>query len=94
MPLSPEKVAALALEQLAYWEKLQNGGQVIYTAPFVGKRARVAVYRVDSTGELLDLLNADPLFFFMDRDVVPLADNDHLRAIYEGRRDVTRDSER
>lgn len=33
MPLSPEKVAVLALDQLDYWEKLQNGGQVIYSAP-------------------------------------------------------------
>lgn len=85
MTIPGPAVADLALAQLALWEKLIEAGKVVYTAPYVGRKARVAVYRVDTIEELLDYLNQDPLFHHMQREVIPLAANDHLRRIYEGR---------
>ncbi len=86
MQIPGEQVAELALRQLAMWDELGARGKVVYTAPYVGRKARVAVYRVDSLDELLDLLNDDPLFHHMQREVIPLADNDHLKRIYDSRR--------
>ena len=60
-----------------------------YTCPsrpraygFVGRRARVAIYSVESNNELFDLINQDPLFRYLEREVVPLATNDQLRELY------------
>ena len=81
----PQELAALALKQLEYWDRLQQDGKVIFTAPYVGQRARVAIYEVESTDELFDLINADPLFGVLDREVTALGSNDKLRALYQQR---------
>lgn len=86
LPIPGEQVAELALQQMAMWEQLTERGKVVYTAPYVGRKARVAVYRVDDLNELLDLINADPLFHYMQREVIPVASNDHLKEIYQQRR--------
>jgi muconolactone delta-isomerase len=83
--VSPPELAALALKQLEYWDRLQQRGKVIFTAPYVGQRARVAIYEVESTNELFDLLNEDPLFGVLDREVIALASNEQLRALYQQR---------
>ena len=92
IPVSPQALPALALKQLAYWDRLQAEGKVIFTAPFIGQRARVAIYEVESTDELFDLLNADPLFGVMDREVIALGDNEKLRALYQQRHDAATSS--
>lgn len=86
MPIPGEQVADLALQQMRLWDELIERGKVVYTAPYVGRKARVAVYRVDDLDELLDLINADPLFHYMQREVIPLASNEHLKGIYRARR--------
>jgi muconolactone D-isomerase len=89
MTVSPKELSALALQQLDYWDRLQREGKVLFTAPYVGQRARVAIYDVDSTDELFDLLNADPLFGVLDREVIALASNEQLRALYQKRFDTS-----
>ena len=85
---SPKELSGLALKQLEYWDRLLADGKVIFTAPYVGQRARVAIYEVESTDELFDLLNADPLFGILDREVIALGSNEKLRALYQQRRDA------
>lgn len=82
MQLSTEELAKLASRQLDYWDDLQKQGKVIFTAPYAGRRARVAIYDVDSNHELFDLINKDPLFAYLDRDVVPLGTNTQIRQLY------------
>jgi muconolactone delta-isomerase len=87
--VAPQELAGLALEQLDYWDRLQQEGKVIFTAPYVGQRARVAIYEVESTDELFDLINADPLFGVLDRQITALGSNDKLRALYRQRLDAS-----
>jgi muconolactone delta-isomerase len=87
MTVSPKELPALALQQLEYWDRLQQEGKVLFTAPYVGQRGRVAIYEVESTDELFDLINADPLFGQLDREVTALASNEQLRALYQKRLD-------
>ena len=82
IPLTMSELGKLAQAQLAYWDDLIAKGKVVYTAPFVGRRARVAIYRVESNAELFDLINQDPLFVYLEREVVPLASNEQLRELY------------
>ena len=86
--VSPKELSGLALKQLEYWDRLLADGKVIFTAPYVGQRARVAIYEVESTDELFDLLNADPLFGILDREVIALGSNEKLRALYRQRFDA------
>ena len=85
--VAPQELASLALKQLDYWDRLVEGGKVIFTAPYVGQRARVAIYEVESTDELFDLINADPLFGVLDREITALGSNEKLRALYRQRLD-------
>ena len=82
IPLPRGELAALAQQQLAYWEDLISKGKVLFTAPYVGVRARVAIYSVDSNAELFTLINQDPLFAYLEREVTPLATNEQLRVLY------------
>jgi muconolactone delta-isomerase len=87
MPLARSELASLALQQLEYWERLEQQGKLVFTAPYVGRRARVAIYDADSNDELFDLINADPLFRYLDREVVPLGTNEQLRELYQRMRE-------
>jgi muconolactone delta-isomerase len=89
IPVSPKALSELALRQLDYWDRLQQEGKVVFTAPYIGQRARVAIYDVESTDELFDLLNADPLFGLFDREVTALGRNDKLRVLYQYRLDTS-----
>ena len=82
MPISNVELSDRALGQLDYWDRLKKDGKVGYTAPYVGRRARIAVYQVDSLDELMQLISADPMFAYMDREVIPLGTNDELRKVY------------
>lgn len=82
IPLTRSELANLAIQQLAYWDELQARGKVVYTAPYVGRRARVAIYEAESNEELFDLINADPLFPYLEREVVPLSTNEQIRKLY------------
>lgn len=83
IPLPPAELAQLALQQVDYWERLEREGKLVYSAPFVGRRARVAIYSVESNDELFTLINQDPLFRYLEREVVPLATNAQLRGLYQ-----------
>lgn len=83
IPLPLEELDRLAKAQVEYWERLMAAGKVVYTAPFVGRRARVAIYRVESNDELFTLINEDPLFRYLEREVVPLATNEQLKELYQ-----------
>lgn len=83
IPLPAAELATLALQQVDYWERLIEQGKVVFTAPFVGRRARVAIYDADSNDELFDLINDDPLFPYLEREVVALSTNDHIRKLYQ-----------
>jgi muconolactone delta-isomerase len=84
IPLTMSELGRLAQQQLDYWDDLMARGKVVYTAPFVGRRARIAIYRVESNAELFQLINQDPLFVYLEREVVPLASNEQLRELYAG----------
>lgn len=86
--VSPHELSLLALRQLEYWDRLIAEGKVIFTAPYIGQRARVAIYQVESTDELFDLINADPLWSVLDREITALGSNEKLRALYQQRRDT------
>ena len=43
----------------------------------------MAIYRVESNDELFNLINEDPLFRYLEREVVPLATNEQLKELYE-----------
>jgi muconolactone delta-isomerase len=73
IPLAPGDLAALAVQQLDCWERLSKSGHVLFTAPFVGRRARVAIYEAASNEELFGLINDDPLFPYLECEVVPPA---------------------
>ena len=81
--MPPAELGRLALQQVDYWDRLMAAGKVVYTAPFVGRRARVAIYSVESNDELFELINQDPLFRYLEREVVPLATNAQLRELYQ-----------
>ena len=83
IPLPMAELGRLAKAQIEYWERLMAAGKVVYTAPFVGRRARVAIYRVESNDELFTLINEDPLFRYLEREVVPLATNEQLKELYQ-----------
>ena len=83
IPLTMEELGALAKAQMDYWDRLMAAGKVVYTAPYVGRRARVAIYRAESNDELFTLINEDPLFRYLEREVIPLATNEQLRALYQ-----------
>lgn len=83
IPLPLDELGRLAKAQVDYWERLMAAGKVVYTAPFVGRRARVAIYRVESNDELFTLINEDPLFRYLEREVVPLATNEQLKELYQ-----------
>ncbi len=83
IPLPMEELGRLAKAQIDYWERLMAAGKVVYTAPFVGRRARVAIYRVESNDELFTLINEDPLFRYLEREVTPLATNEQLKELYQ-----------
>ena len=83
IPLPLDELGRLAKAQVEYWERLMAIGKVVYTAPFVGRRARVAIYRVESNDELFTLINEDPLFRYLEREVVPLATNEQLKELYQ-----------
>ncbi len=87
IPLPIPELAKLAVQQLDYWDRLRGDGKLVYTAPFVGRRARVAIYSVNSNDELFDLINQDPLFPYLEREIVPLASNERLRELYQSRID-------
>lgn len=87
IPLSNSDLAQRAQRQIDYWERLTKEGKLVYTAPYVGRRARVAIYEADSNDELFDLINDDPLFPFLEREVVPLSTNDHIRKLYKRMQD-------
>lgn len=82
IPLSVTELAQRAQRQIDYWERLTAEGKLIYTAPYVGRRARVAIYEAESNDELFDLINDDPLFPFLEREVIPLSTNEHIRKLY------------
>ena len=84
IPLPLNELGRLAKAQMEYWDRLIEAGKVVYTAPYVGRRARVAIYRVESNDELFTLINEDPLFRYLEREVSPLATNEQLRELYEG----------
>ena len=84
IPLPLDELGKLAKAQMEYWDRLMEAGKVVYTAPYVGRRARVAVYRVESNDELFSLINEDPLFRYLEREVSPLATNEQLRELYQG----------
>ena len=83
IPLPLDELGRLAKAQVDYWERLMAAGKVVYTAPFVGRRARVAIYRVESNDELFTLINEDPLFRYLEREVIPLATNEQLKELYQ-----------
>lgn len=83
IPLPLDELGRLAKAQMEYWERLKALGKVAYTAPYVGRRARVAIYSVESNDELFTLINEDPLFRYLEREVTPLATNEQLLALYE-----------
>ena len=85
MMMTAKERSSLALKQLEYWDRLEKEGKLVFTAPYVGQRGRVAIYEVDSTDELFDLINADPLFHHLDREVIALASNEQLRELYQRR---------
>jgi muconolactone delta-isomerase len=78
IPLAPGDLAALALQRLDYWERLSKSSLVLFTAPFVGRRARVAIYEAASNEELFGLINDDPLFPYLECEVVPLTTNEQI----------------
>ena len=83
IPLSMSELGRLAKAQVDYWDRLMAAGKVVYTAPYVGRRARVAIYRVESNDELFTLINEDPLFRYLEREVTPLATNEQLKELYQ-----------
>jgi muconolactone delta-isomerase len=87
MPLTNAQLAKRAFGQLDYWERLKGAGKVPYTAPYVGRRARVAIYRVEALDELMQLISEDPMFPFMEREVIPLGSGEELRKVYQALKD-------
>ena len=83
IPLPAAEVGRLALQQVELWDRLMAAGKVLYTAPYVGRRARVVIFSVESNDELFALINEDPLFRYLEREVVPLASNAQLRELYQ-----------
>ena len=83
IPLPMDELGRLAKAQVDYWERLMAAGKVVYTAPFVGRRARVAIYRVECNDELFTLINEDPLLRYLEREVIPLATNEQLKELYQ-----------
>ena len=92
MPISNKELKKRAFGQLDYWDRLGKLGKIAYTAPYVGRRARIAVYQVETLDELMQLINEDPMFPYMDRDVIPLGTNDELRKVYHALQDEAEDS--
>ena len=84
LPIPLAEWAELAVKHRDYLRRLEKEGKIKFTAAFLGKRARVIIFDVESDGELFECINADPLFNYMEREVIPLISNEKVYSIYEG----------
>jgi muconolactone delta-isomerase len=83
LPIPLAEWAELAVKHRDYLRRLEKAGKIKFTAAFLGKRARVIIFDVESDEELFECINADPLFNYMEREVIPLISNEKVYSIYE-----------
>jgi muconolactone D-isomerase len=57
---------------LEYRSELKRKGKIVYFANFTGRRGGCAIYNVKSHAELHELLHNDPMYSFMEFNVIPL----------------------
>ncbi|HJX22923.1 MAG TPA: muconolactone Delta-isomerase family protein [Candidatus Bathyarchaeia archaeon] len=84
LPIPLAQFAELAVKHRDYLRRLEKEGKIKFTAAFLGKRARVIIFDVESDEELFECINADPLFNYMERETHALISNEKVYSIYEG----------
>ncbi len=70
--MDPERLAGVKAAEKARGQELVDAGKLRRIWRIPGRRAVYALYRVDSTDELHDILSSLPLFPWMDIEVTPL----------------------
>lgn len=83
MSIRTKEIADLALKQIDWLDELVKKGMIKFTAPYVGRRARVMIFDVKSNEELFEIINQDPLFPFTDRRIIPLSNNTQIKKHYQ-----------
>jgi len=83
IPIPLKEFAVYANQHAKYIKQLEKTGIIRFTAPYIGKRARVIIFDVKSDEQLFEAINGDPLFPYTERETIPLISNDKVYAIYE-----------
>lgn len=68
---------------MRYIEQKHKEGSIVFSAPFAGRLGRITIVDVESNDKLFDLLNADPLFRYTKREIIPLVTNAKVYQNYE-----------
>jgi hypothetical protein len=83
LPIPLTEFAMYANQHAKYIKQLEKEGVIKFTAPYIGRRARVIIFEVKSDEQLFEAINGDPLFPYTERETIPLISNDKVYAIYE-----------
>lgn len=67
-----KKIMEKARDGLEYRSGLKDSGKIIYFGNFTGRRGGCAIYSAGDHVELHELLHNDPMYKFMDFEVIPL----------------------
>lgn len=83
--ISEKELAEYAFKELRWLERLRKKKILQYTAPYLGRRARVIILDVKSDMELFDILNSEPLHNYSEKEIIPLTTEKSFEEIYRKR---------
>lgn len=78
-----KKVMDKAKAGLEYRKGLKESGKIIYFGNFTGKRGGCAIYDAADHVELHELLHNDPMYRYMEFEVMPLTPADRTIELIE-----------
>jgi muconolactone delta-isomerase len=83
--ITNKELAEYAFKELEWFDELRKKGELVFTAPYLGRRARVIILNVKSDKHLFQILNSDPQHNYSEKEVIPLSNDDDVRVLYEER---------
>lgn len=76
-PVPPEQWFDLVVKHLEFILEYKKKGKILIHGAFVGRQSGCFIWNVDSNEELHSLLTQQPLWPFMDWDIIPLISTEH-----------------
>jgi len=92
--ISEKELAEYAFKELRWLDRLRRRKILQYTAPYLGRRARVIILDVKSDRELFDILNSEPLHNYSEKEVIPLTTEKSFEEVYRKRYGAARAAKR